>query len=187
MTTEATDIELGNDEFTALKERANLMGLKFHPNISLEKLRNKVQAAIAGDDEEPEETEEEAPKPKKMSADAKRKEAQKNAFELLRVRVTCMDQSKANQNGVILTAGNSSTGTIRKYIPFDVEWHIPRIIYNVMKDSKQQLFTKRKDGKGNEIVESKLVNTYSIEVLPTLSEAELKDLAQRQAMAKGTA
>jgi len=184
MTTEATDIELGNDEFTALKERANLMGLKFHPNISLEKLRNKVQAAIAGDDDEDEEYVK--PVAKKVSAEDKRKESQKNSFELVRVRVTCMDQSKSNQNGVIITAGNSATGTVRKYVPFDTEWHIPRIIYNVMKETKQQIFSSRKDSKGNVTTEGKLVNAYSIEVFPQLTEAELKDLAQRQAMAKGT-
>lgn len=168
-----------NDEFEALKQRANLMGIKFHPNISLEKLRAKIDEAISTEDGET------SDKPKAAPTE-KTKSAKHAALELVRVRVTNMDQTKSSQQGVIITAGNNKIGTVKKYIPFDVEWHVPRIIYNILKEKKHQIFSVRKDAKGNEITESKLVNAYSIEVLPNLTAAEIKDLAQRQAMANGT-
>lgn len=182
MSTE-TDALLEIDELTELKERAERMGIKFHPNISAEKLRAKIEAELT--DTESQEEDGEASKYVE-TVNELRLRKNKEALKLVRVRITNMDPSKANQRGTIITTGNLGLGTVRKYVAFDVEWHIPQIIYEVMRDKKVQVFTTRKDSKGNEITESKLVNAYAIEVLPDLTEAELKDLAQRQAMAKGT-
>ena len=42
------DVIEAPDELTALKGRADLLGIKYHPSISLEKLRDKVNAAQIG-------------------------------------------------------------------------------------------------------------------------------------------
>ena len=49
-----------------------------------------------------------------------------------------------------------------------------------------QVFYTKKDSKGNKSRVGKLIKEFSVEVLPPLTERELKDLAQRQAMANGT-
>ena len=165
------------DELTALKERAELMGVKFHPSISLEKLREKVNASLSDAQKEPE-----AEAPKKNS----RLEAQRKASELVRIRVTCMNPAKKEWEGEIFTVGNSTVGTFKKYIPFNADegWHVPWIIYEQLKERECQVFVTKRDERGNTTRTGKLIKEFAIEVLPNLTEEELKDLAQRQAMAK---
>lgn len=165
------------DELTALKERAELMGVKFHPSISLEKLREKVNAALNSSDAP---TEEEKPK------NNSRLEAQRKASELVRIRVTCMNPAKKEWEGEIFTVGNSTVGTFKKYIPFNADegWHVPRIIYEQLKERECQIFVTKRDERGNTTRSGKLIKEFAIEVLPQLTAEELKDLAQRQAMAK---
>ena len=165
------------DELTALKERAELMGVKFHPSISLEKLREKVNAAISDVQKEPE-----AEALKKNA----RLEAQRKASELVRIRVTCMNPAKKEWEGEIFTVGNSTVGTFKKYVPFNADegWHVPRIIYEQLKERECQVFVTKRDERGNTTRTGKLIKEFAIEVLPNLTEEELKDLAQRQAMAK---
>ena len=76
---------------------------------------------------------------------------------------------------------------MKKYVAFDIEYHIPRIIYNYMKEKEYIQFVKVKDKKGNTNTTSRLAKEFNIEILPQLTEQELKELAQRQAMAAGDA
>jgi len=165
------------DELTALKARADLMGVKYHPSISLEKLKDKVNAAMAP-------TEEEA---KEVSLGSQRGELQKKANELVRIRVTCMNPAKKEWEGEIFTVGNSVVGTFKKYVPFNAEdgWHVPRIILDTIQERQCQIFHASKDSRGNSIRKSKLIKEFAVEILPPLTEKELKELAQRQLMAKG--
>ena len=39
------------DELTSLKQRADLLGLSYHPSIGLEKLRDKIIAALSAQEE----------------------------------------------------------------------------------------------------------------------------------------
>lgn len=165
------------DELTALKERAELMGVKFHPSISLEKLREKVNTALNNSNAPVEED-----KPKKNS----RLEAQRKASELVRIRVTCMNPAKKEWDGEIFTVGNSTVGTFKKYIPFNADegWHVPRIILEQLQERQCQVFVTSRDNRGNTTRRGKLIKEFAVEILPALTEEELKDLAQRQAMAK---
>ena len=165
------------DELTALKERADLIGVKYHPSISLEKLRDKVNAALSDDQKAPE-----AEAPKKNS----RLEAQRKASALVRIRVTCMNPAKKEWEGEIFTVGNSTVGTFKKYVPFNADegWHVPWIIYEQLKERECQVFVTKRDERGNTTRTGKMIKEFAIEVLPDLTEEELKDLAQRQAMAK---
>ena len=74
----------------------------------------------------------------------------------------------------------------KKYVPFNADdgWHVPNIIYETMKERQCQVFTSSKTKNGVTMRQGKLIKEFAIEVLPPLTEEELKDLAQRQALAQ---
>lgn len=172
------------DELTTLKARADLLGVKYHPSVGVDKLRSKIEDFLA--DAEPEESKAPVAVAAAESEREFRLRKKREASELVRIRVTCMNPFKKEWEGEIFTAGNSVVGTFKKYIPFNAEegWHVPRIIYNQLLQRQCQVFTSTRDGRGNTIRKGKLIKEFAIEVLPQLTEAELKDLAQRQAMAR---
>ena len=175
------------DELEALKARANLLGVKFHPSISLEKLREKVNAAVTSDGATASEEEAKEPaEPKQETIGEKRKRLKAEALKLVRIRLTCLNPAKKEWEGEIITAGNAGVGTYKKYVPFNADegWHVPNIIYQVLKNRECQVFYTVTGPRGNKFRKGKLIKEFAIEVLPPLSEDELKDLAQRQAMAK---
>ena len=172
------------DELTTLKQRADLLGISYHPSIGLEKLREKVNAAVTSQPEEevaldPTETQVE-------SDNAKRLRLRNEAAALVRIRVTCMNPNKKEWEGEIFTAGNSAVGTYKKFVPFNADdgWHVPKIIYNQMLHRECQIFVTSRDDRGNKVRKGKMIKEFAIEVLPSLSEKELAELARRQAMAK---
>lgn len=224
------------DELTALKSRADLMGLSYHPSIGLEKLREKVAAAIAAegapnraaDAEQPvaasspaagsavptqayqaaslapeaaTNAAEAAPRrylSPKQRADApsvpvegetiaqKRVRLKRHANELIRINVTCMNPAKKEWEGEIIAGGNALVGTLTKYVPFNTDegWHVPRILYNVLRDRMCQVFVSKKvkiGGTEQTKREGKLIKEFSIDVLEPLTKEELEELAARQA------
>lgn len=188
------DTSLEQDELTALKARADLMGVHYHPSIGLEKLRDKINAAIEQTSDILSEAK--ALEAAQNAADAVtatpvvaetegqfRARKKREANELVRVRVTCMNPAKAEWEGEIFTAGNSVVGSFTKYVPFnnDEGWHIPRIIYQMMKDRMCQIFVSAKDSRGNTVRQGKMIKEFGIDVLPDLTPEELAELARRQA------
>ena len=184
------DQEVIQDELTALKTRADLMGLSYHPSIGLEKLRAKVRSVLDGT---PEVAVEEpllavvptANLPHIETPDEFRGRKRKESSELVRIRLSCMNPNKKDWAGEIITTGNSLVGTFAKYVPFAAEegWHVPRIIYDQLVERKCQVFVSTRDSKGNTTRKGKLIKEFAIEILPPLTIEELKDLAQRQALA----
>src|SRR5690606_32581434 len=120
------------------------------------------------------------------SENARRLRKKREAEELVRIRVTCMNPAKKEWEGEIFTAGNSTVGTFKKYVPFNADdgWHVPRIIYNQIIQRQCQVFYSVKDERGNSIRKGKLIKEFAVEVLPQLTKEELQELARRQAMAK---
>lgn len=214
------------DELTSLKAKADLMGLKYHPSIGLDKLREKVLNALsdnpAPDEDEEEEEESAEPTPEELAEEAPvvssipkptaqaaavakeapvvtaparpltpnevRAKARDEALRLVRINVTCMNPLKKEWNGEIITVGNNLIGTVSKMVPFDTVdgWHVPNIIYQVLKDRQFQQFAAKKVRPGQPASRTtKLVREFAIEVLDPLTEQELKDLKQRQLAAKG--
>lgn len=174
------------DELASLKARADMLGISYHPSIGLEKLRDKVNASITT-------TEEEQPKKVKAAAEpavetegAKRLRRRNEAAALVRIRITCMNPNKKEWDGEIITAGNAGVGTFKKFIPFnsDEGWHVPNIIYQQLVDRMCQIFVTTVDSRGNKSRKGKMIKEFAIEVLPQLDQAELNELARRQAMAK---
>lgn len=173
--TDQTEIQT-QDELEVLKARADKMGISYHPSIGVEKLRAKINETLESDEAPVEETESQ-----------RRLRLRREAAALVRVRVTCMNPSKREWDGEIFTASNAVVGTFKRYVPFNAEdgWHVERMILNQMKQRKCQVFHTVKDSRGNRTRQGKLIPEFAIEELPPLTEKELKELAQRQAMAAG--
>ena len=177
-----TDEILTQDELTTLKARADMLGVTYHPSIGLEKLREKVNAAINGTAAEP------APvaAPAVETENQRRTRLKRDAMELVRIRVMCMNPAKAEWEGEIFTVGNSSIGSVTKFVPFNADdgWHVPRILLTQLQERQCQVFTTVTDARGNKIRKGKLIKEFAIELLPPLTPEELRDLAQRQAISK---
>lgn len=177
------------DELTSLKARADLMNISYHPAIGLEKLRAKVAAAMA---DEPEAST--APDTPPVAEEAavetdsqRRYRKRREATALVRIRIQNMNPAKKEWAGEIISVGNSLVGNLTKYIPFtDAEdgWHVPRMLYKHLLERQCQVFVTKTDARGNKTRVGKLIKEFAIELLPDLTADELKDLAQRQAMAK---
>ena len=175
------------DELDALKARANLLGVKFHPSISLEKLREKVNAAVTSEGAATSEEEAKDPaEPKQETIGEKRKRLKTEALKLVRIRLTCLNPAKKEWEGEIITVGNSLIGSVKKFVPFNADdgWHVPHVIYQQLKERQCQIFYTATDARGNKVRKGKLIKEFAIEVLPPLTKEELEELARRQAMTK---
>lgn len=108
----------------------------------------------------------------------------RHANELIRIRVTSMDPAKKEWEGEIIGAGNNLVGTLTKYVPFGIDegWHVPRILYNVIRDRMAQIFITVTDPVSKQKVrKGKLIRAFAIDVLDPLTADEIKELAARQA------
>ena len=178
--------QLAAVELENLKARAEKLGVKFHPSISADKLREKIAASQAsGEGEVGNSTSGEAGEVE--SPAAKKLRIKREALKLVRVRVTCMNPLKKEYEGEILTVSNNAFGTVKRYVPFNNEegWHVEQVLLDVLRERQCQIFYTEKDSRGNKVRKGKLIREFAIEVLPPLTEKERKELAQRQAMAKG--
>lgn len=180
-----TDNELQvtpQDELAALKARADMLGISYHPSIGLEKLREKVNGILEGKTE--------TKQPEIVEDPAVETEGQRNArlkreqSALVRIRVTCMNPAKKEWEGEIFSIGNAVVGSFTKYVPFNTEdgWHVPKMMLQMIQDRQCQVFYTVTDSRGNKSRKGKLIKEFSVEVLPPLTAEELHDLAQRQAM-----
>lgn len=187
---ETTEEVTMQDELAALKERADLMKISYHPSIGLEKLREKVNKAIesSGDADEEQEAPAEPKKAGKETPTERTKRLQEQALKLVRIRLTCMNPAKKDWNGEIFSVGNNAVGTVKKFVPFNADegWHVPHIMYEMIRDRQCQVFTTVKTKHGVSVRQGKLIKEFAVEVLPDLTEQELKELARRQAIAKNT-
>jgi hypothetical protein len=177
-------------ELQLLKGRADMLGIKYSNNISLETLRERVNAKVNGDpdpaetvSEEPNALDPNAP-PKAETRQEMRDRLHLEAMKLVRVRITNMDPKKKDLPGEIIAVGNDILGVVKKYIPYgeasENGYHIPQIIYDELKDRKfLDIRTSKKAGQIS--VSQKWAREFSLEVLPPLTEQELARLAAAQA------
>lgn len=162
-----------SDELTLLKERADLMGIKYHPSIGVDKLREKVNSVLVPKDD---------PVPVKETAAQVRMHGIKNANLLSRVRITSMDPNKKGWKGDYFTVMNSTFGTIKKFVPFNIIWHVPQVILKQIKRKRRQEFYEEVLSNGRKVKRSRMVPMFAVEELPDLTPEELQDLANKQAL-----
>ena len=174
------------DEMTTLKARADMLGIAYHPSIGLDKLREKVLTAQTADSEIDGKIVNEEAEALAESEAQFRARKKREANELVRVRVTCMNPAKAEWEGEMFTCGNSLVGSFTKFVPFNAEdgWHVPRIILNMIRDRQCQIFVSTKDVRGNTVRKGKLIKEFGVEILDALTPEELTELARRQAVAQ---
>ena len=172
------------DELESLKARADILGIKYHPSISVDTLRERVNAKLAQDEEgtvKEQEGDVQEAAPAKLTI---RQKLIKENMRLVRVRVTNLDPKKKEMPGEIFTIANEYIGTVRKFIPYgeatDGGYHIPYCLFKMLKRKKFNSIQVRKGKHGNEQVNTRWVPEFSLEVLPDLTPAELKQLAQAQ-------
>lgn len=174
MTETALDIE-------QLKDKADLLGVKYHSNISAPKLSAKIAEHVAAQ----EAGEEKAKAPaKKSKTKAQQAVAKKKELGVLtRIRLTCLNPNKRDWPGELISAGNAQVGFFKKYVPFDAEdgWHVPTPILNVLKGRKFRKAVKIKGLNGTMTQKQTMVPEFAIEILPPLTEEELAELAAAQA------
>lgn len=163
---------MSNDkkELEVLKEQADLLGIDYHPSIGAEKLSQKIAQKSASQE-------------KPLSDKEKVVTARQEAGRLIRVNIACMNPSKREWQGEIFTAGNAQIGTFRKFVQFNTEdgYHVPAIILDIIRNRKFQAFKNQKAKNGITQRVGFMVNEFSIEVLPALTEEELAELAKAQA------
>lgn len=190
-------------ELAGLKEKADTLGITYHPSIGAEKLREKIQEHLAKATPPAEDTPAAPSVIPKPVAEAfvapdytpappvyvpesvaqKRRRLKDDAMALVRVRISCMNPAKKEWDGEILTTGNTLVGTVSKFIPFNADegYHVPQILFNMLKERMCQVFVEGKDAKGGKMRVPKLIREFSLEVLDPLTRQELADLAARQA------
>jgi hypothetical protein len=183
------DPEVEAAELEALKERADTLGVKYHPSIGYEKLYEKVAQATK---KEPESDTAAMTPPTNVHSLKDRLNQQRLAMKLeqtalVRVEVTCMNPNKRQWPGELFCVSNRIVGDIEKYVPYNVPFHVPRMILTMIQERRCQIFVDSRNSDGRKEHKGKLIAEFGIRILPSLGPDELKSLAQRQAMANGTA
>ena len=199
-------------DLESLKAQAAELKIKHHPAMGAEKLQKLVDKHMAS--LEPKQvnappvehltvseiTELQELRKLKAEIDAKAKavpvetKSQKEkriireASKLIRIRVANMNPNKRDWEGEVYTVANAIC-SFKKYVPFnnDEGWHVPQMILNHMVERKCQVFYSKTDARGNKTRHGKLIDELNIEIMDPLTVSELKELAQRQAMARGEA
>lgn len=193
-------------ELEVLQEKATALGIQFRSNTGVEKLREKINAVLndeaVGDEEEDEAIEAtssipkpsaeagaatlkaaEAPRPK--TEGELRRDRRMAAHRLIRCRITCHNPNKNDWDAEYFSIGNDEIGTIRRLVPFEVDWHVPEALLNFIKSKQYQHFytvTEQTPMGPQKVRRSKSVREFSVEILPQLSEDELESLRKQQAV-----
>ncbi len=164
-------------ELDLLRERAKTMGIPVTNKSTVDSLKKKIQEKLEPVGEQ---------KPTELTN--LRQEVYNEAMRLVRVRIQSLDPADREVPGTTVSIGNDIIGNFTKYIPFgdhDDGYHIPHFVYLHLKSAT---FTNRRTFKDPVTrrmrnVESEAVK-YAIEVLPQLTEKELKALAAAQKAAE---
>ena len=192
---ESADLSIGDtvNELTLLKHKADLLGVSYSNNIGVETLRERIRAkqdelengSASQAQANPLVVETEAPV-KRMSL---RQMLYRDNMKLVRLRITNMDPKKKDLPGEILTVANEYIGTVRKFVPYGEQtengYHVPYCLYKMMDARRFLNIRTRKAPSGRVIVEQNWAREFALEILPDLTEVELKRLAVAQAASEG--
>ena len=114
--------------------------------------------------------------------------AEQAAMKLVRVVVTPNDPGMVNYPGLIFTVGMSGINNgrmIKKFVPFSNEdgWHVPTIILRQIESAEMQKFKTVSRPNGEKVLEPYLTKKFNVQILPDLTNAEIKRLADQQTTA----
>ena len=151
-----------------LKAQAEIMGIEFRDDITEKALRQKLLTAL-----------EDAQEGNTVLDNKELNALNRESHKLVRCIITPMASHMKDHQGQIFSVGNSVLGYISKYVLFNTEYHVPKIIVDHIKNVETQFFVKRKVN-GEQITESKMGRAFSVDILPNLTEEELADLAKNQ-------
>lgn len=166
------------EELALLKQRADLLGIKYSNNIGLETLKAKINERL-----ETQNLENQAQNDKVSL----RKKIQEEQMRLVRIRLNVLNPAKSAWRGEIFTIANSVLGTVKKFVPYDPKfyengYHVPYCIYKMLQDKTYLNIKVTKDPRtGREIPHTSFAKEFGIEVLPSLTREELAELAKEQA------
>jgi hypothetical protein len=195
---DSDEVVVAVDELALLKQRANMMGIRFSNNISLDTLKERIRQRMENEVVPAAEPEVDdfpvvgAVKPVLPAAKAQtlRQRLYQENMRLIRLRITNLDPKKRELPGEIFTVANEYLGTVRKFIPFgsvtDSGYHVPYVIYKALKKRQfLSISTRKIPGTDKTSVEQRLVAEFALEVLPPLTSQEIAKLAASQAAAGG--
>lgn len=190
---ETQDMSEQNEELIQLKEQAKTLGVQHSPNIGLDALRAKVRAKLDGTDDAGDKADgQRTPAAEDLKVETEqqiRDRLNSEALALVRCRITNLNPHKASMRGEVITVGNKYTGSISKFIPFgeatDNGYHVPKIIFDELKQRKFNSIKSEKSTNGVYRPVQRLVPEFAIEVLEPLTPEELSQLARQQAAAAG--
>ncbi len=180
-------------ELETLRLRADQMGVPYHHNTKVKKLKALIDDRLNGVTAPPNAVDAPAPVPNytdELPAETRpetpgqrRVRLTKEAGRLVRVRVTNMNPARKEWEGEIYTVANSVVGTFRKYVPFNAEdgWHVPLIMLEMMREKECQVFYTVKNERGVKIRKGRIIKELAIELLDPLTGIELKQLGAKQA------
>lgn len=153
-------------EIELLREQLDERGILYKANATKSTLEKLLQKA-----DEAEELEDENTKLKKL---------QDEALKLVHVIISPNDPLKQQMTQEYFGTGNLVLGTIARVIPFGENWLVEQALLNTIKEKQYQMHLVKRNAKGEEYTESKLVPAYQITELPLPTKAEIEELARTQ-------
>ena len=153
-------------EIELLREQLDERGILYKANATKSTLEKLLQKA-----DEAEELEDENTKLKKL---------QDEALKLVHVIISPNDPIKQQMTQEYFGTGNLVLGTIARVIPFGENWLVEQALLNTIKEKQYQMHIVKRNAKGEEYTESKLVPAYQITELPLPTKAEIEELARTQ-------
>lgn len=173
-----------------LKKEAAELGIKHHPSIGEDKLREKIEEhkeKLAQEQAEAAAQAEEA-KPAKATKPAvsNAQTLKREQLQLVRVRVSALNPHMKGLKGQVFSVSNALVGRVKKYIPFDSPngWHVPKILIDSLEGKQFQTFREITTPTGKVVKRSVSAKAYAIQYLPPLTRDEWEKI---QGQIKATA
>lgn len=154
--------------FDKLKAQAQIMGVEYRDDITEKALRKRLMDVL----EQAQEGE--------VLTNAELTALNQESNKLVRCIVTPMGAHMKDLQGQLFSVGNSVLGYVSKYILFNAEYHIPKIILDHIQQVETQFFVN-KTINGQKVKESKMTKAFGVQILPDLTKEELAELAKAQA------
>ena len=154
-----------------LKEQATLLGITYSPNIGIETLQKRIDAALG---KEPNQSTED----KIVIKGGSLRDKKQDQLKLVHIKLTSLDPNDRDLRSEMFTIVNSVVGRLSRVIPFNKPWYVEQCLIDSIKESKYVYIEQ--DPKFMEPPKTSLLPKYNIEYLPDLNGEEMDKLAQAQ-------